>query len=356
MPIRFDRTRIKARRTDEGYIVDTPVLGRTGIQVYRNNDGTLRRELRLPEEVFHDDSLASFVGKPVTDEHPSEPVTSQNAITVTKGAIVGTASREDDNVVAQVVVYDAGLVDKILTKRSSELSLGYSVDLDMTPGVWQGQHYDAVQRNIRINHLAVVPAGRAGNAKFNVDAAESEPTAHEENTVKLKLDNGLEYDVPAEVEVAYKASKAELASLQAAKLDADKRIDAVTAERDMLKTSAPDVAKIKADALEEAKKLIAARAAIEKIAGEFNVDHQDKTDRQVKEAVIKSDRAEMVLDGKSDEYVNAAFDLVVSGKADRAAAAQRITTTKPITHADNSTVIEHGDFMKNLANLRNKAQ
>ena len=77
--IRYDRTEIKATRTDEGYLVDTPIVGRVGIQLYKNADGTIRRELRPAEEVFHVDSLKSFAGKPVTDEHPGEPVTAKNA-------------------------------------------------------------------------------------------------------------------------------------------------------------------------------------------------------------------------------------------------------------------------------------
>ena len=47
-----------------------------------------------------------------------------------------------------------------------ELSLGYNLDLDETPGEWEGQPYDAVQRNIVINHLALVleagPVSRHG--------------------------------------------------------------------------------------------------------------------------------------------------------------------------------------------------
>jgi hypothetical protein len=44
------------------------------------------------------------------------------------------------------------------------LSAGYELDLDPTPGEYQGRRYDAVQRNIRINHVAAVPLGRAGTA------------------------------------------------------------------------------------------------------------------------------------------------------------------------------------------------
>ena len=47
---RFDNVAFKATKTDEGFIRDTPIVGRTGILVYRNADGTERREYRPPEE------------------------------------------------------------------------------------------------------------------------------------------------------------------------------------------------------------------------------------------------------------------------------------------------------------------
>ena len=50
--------------TPEGYLMDRPILTSTGIFEYTNPDGSVRRELRLPEEVFAAESLASYQGKP----------------------------------------------------------------------------------------------------------------------------------------------------------------------------------------------------------------------------------------------------------------------------------------------------
>ena len=55
---RFDQVTFAAKRTAEGFIRDTPIVGRTGILLYRNADGTERREYRPPEEAFKADSLA----------------------------------------------------------------------------------------------------------------------------------------------------------------------------------------------------------------------------------------------------------------------------------------------------------
>ena len=60
--IRYDTVPIHAQKTDEGFIRDKPVIGRTGVLVYRNADGSERREYRPPEEAFDKDSLASLKG------------------------------------------------------------------------------------------------------------------------------------------------------------------------------------------------------------------------------------------------------------------------------------------------------
>lgn len=50
--------------TPEGYLKDRPILTSTGIFEYTNPDGSVRRELRLPEDVFDPESLSSYKGKP----------------------------------------------------------------------------------------------------------------------------------------------------------------------------------------------------------------------------------------------------------------------------------------------------
>ena len=66
---RYDNFQIQAIKTDEGFIKDSPIIGRTGILVYMNADGSTRREYRPPEEAFKADSLASIRGKPITLGH-----------------------------------------------------------------------------------------------------------------------------------------------------------------------------------------------------------------------------------------------------------------------------------------------
>lgn len=155
--------------TPEGYLIDNPILTRVGIFEYHNPDGTIRRELRLPEEVFAAESLASYKGKPVILTHEAGLVDVDNIQQEHIGTILSEGIQDGDNVRAQIVIHDAESLDYGLR----ELSLGYTQTPDETPGVWNGQPYDAIQRNIQINHLALVEKARAGEqARLNIDGEE----------------------------------------------------------------------------------------------------------------------------------------------------------------------------------------
>ncbi len=313
--------------TDEGFLVDSPVVGRVGIQLYKNADGSVRREFRPPEEVFSADSLNSFLGKPITDGHPAEMVNAKNAKSLLVGAIHTEGKQDGDNVVAGITIHDADTIDKIMKGGKRELSLGYKVDIEEIAGEWNGQQYDAIQRNIRINHLAIVPRGRAGNARLNLDRldAESVITGENmpENLSRVRLDTGLEYQAEAEVVQAFEKMRADKVEADAHIDELQKQLDSVAAERDTLKSQVASADKVRADALEAARAEIKARAILEKSAEAFKIDCADKSDREIKEAVIKSKRADADLSGKSDDYINAAFDLTVELKADEAMAEQR---------------------------------
>ena len=161
----------KAEFTPEGYLVDKPILTTTGIFEYANPDGSIRRELRLPEDVFDKDSLASYKGKPIIITHDAGLVTKDNVHRFQIGTILSEGQRSGDDVKAEIVIHDT---DRMKDCKLKELSLGYNLELDETPGVWHGQRYDAIQRNISVNHLALVREARAGEqARLNLDSRDA---------------------------------------------------------------------------------------------------------------------------------------------------------------------------------------
>lgn len=297
---RYDNYAIQAIKTDEGFVRDAPIIGRTGILEYRNVDGSIRREYRPPEEAFNVDSLASIRGKPITQLHHGLVTSANYFNSHPVGTVISDGRQDGSNIRADVVIYSLDTDDR-------ELSCGYQTELEETPGVTpEGEHYDAIQRNIRYNHLAIVPRGRAGNARLNMDGNQSIEEVETMST-KIKMDNGIEYEVPAEVKVAYDA--------MVEKADATKKdLDAMTAKFD---SATAEIEKLKADAEKQeadfkAKFDEAVKTTIElrTIAQKHGIEKADEmSNDEIKKAVVAKVHPKLNLDGKSAEYIAVAFDL-----------------------------------------------
>lgn len=193
--------------TSEGYLVDHPILTSIGIFEYHNDDGSLRRELRLPEHVFNENSLKTYKGKPIIITHDAGEVNKDNVGDETIGTILSTGYQDGDNVRAEIIIHDTNSMKESGLK---ELSLGYSLDLIEEPGTWKGEHYDAIQTNIVINHLALVSAARAGDkARLNIDSKNAK-TLKGGKAMKMKHRDGASDLSPEELEKAialYKATQ-----------------------------------------------------------------------------------------------------------------------------------------------------
>lgn len=180
-----------ARICADGSLVADVRGARTGIQLYGPREaeapdtftGNVVRVYRPEDEVFSRDSLASFAAAPVTIDHPSEMVDASNWKRHGVGEINGDIARDGEFVRVPLIVRDAAAVEKVRTSHK-QLSMGYTCTLDWTPGQTpSGEAYDAVQRNIRINHIAAVPAARGGPELKISD----ERTPPEKPTMKIKI-------------------------------------------------------------------------------------------------------------------------------------------------------------------------
>ncbi|CAJ0701608.1 hypothetical protein LMG19089_02881 [Ralstonia edaphis] len=157
----------KRSLTPEGFLLCEEVpVARTGEMIYGPGevpvepgpDGLIRIS-RTPEEVFRDETLASCVGKPVTLDHPDDFVGPTNFAALGKGAMLNVrrgSGIEDDLMIADLLVTDAGAIKAIQDDGIEEVSLGYEADYEqVSPG-------RGVQRNIVVNHVALVERGRCG--------------------------------------------------------------------------------------------------------------------------------------------------------------------------------------------------
>lgn len=160
-------------KTPEGYLICVDsVLARTGKQTYHRDevfhdgDDTEIEVDRHPDEVFSEQTLASFENKPITVEHPDCDVTCENykdyAVGFVRDVKRGTVDGQDV-ILGTLVIQDAKTIDEIEAGEHVELSCGYDCDIK--------DEENPQQRNIRGNHVALCEQGRAGNARI-VDTAD----------------------------------------------------------------------------------------------------------------------------------------------------------------------------------------
>lgn len=170
----FESELVDVKRTDEGFAHFFARATRTGVFPYRNADGSIRRELRLPEEVFHPDSMKTLQLKPITNDHPMYMVDSTNSREYTVGMTGEEVIQDGIFLKTKATITDQATIDDVIKKGKAEVSCGYYCKHDRTPGVYEGQSYDLIQRDIRYNHLAVVDSGRAGpEVKLRLDSGDA---------------------------------------------------------------------------------------------------------------------------------------------------------------------------------------
>jgi uncharacterized protein len=350
---RYDFSPIeKYEVTPEGYLRAWASIARTGIQLYTDADGSVRREYRPETEVASPASLASFAGKAVTAEHPPVLLDADN----TKDYQVGFSGTEVvyDNgfVKAVMTITDQDAIERIMRGDAREVSAGYRVNYDPTPGVTDsGEHYDGIQKEIVGNHIAVVRRGRAGpQVKLHLDRQDAADPSLIQNTEERLMTAKVVFD-GAEFEVSESVALAITKEREDGRMsyeDMKKKYDGMMAEASKMKEEMDamekelkgkmDAAEGRADALAEQveelnTELAAAKeinldsmveervALIEKAKPVLDAayDFAGKTAREVMVDSIKAVRGdELDLSEKSDDYVQAMFDTLSEGRKDSA--------------------------------------
>lgn len=180
--------------TGEGFLICRNVpIARTGDQEYLGREigltgsdaGRVITVRRPPEEVFSDAALASFEGKPVTNDHPPDLIGPDDVSFYEKGhaQVVRRGTGEwQDYVVADLHIHDRELISAIQGGKR-EISCGYECDyVSNGDGTYS-------QKTIRGNHIAVVDRGRAGKRAAILDSAHKSQQAQpgpERNAMKKK--------------------------------------------------------------------------------------------------------------------------------------------------------------------------
>jgi hypothetical protein len=309
----FDRVshRITHREyTDEGFLKVPGRVARTGIQEYLARelglDGDPNRIVRVyrPEdEVFNDDSLSTYNGATVTNDHPKELVTSKNYKAVAVGEVRGAGRRDGDFVVCDLIIKDQKTIDDINAGKC-ELSAGYTAEYVHGPGTTaDGQEYEYTQRNIIINHQAVVTKARAGGIARVFDHNSGGNTM----PVLITTDSGRSVDVadPANAQVVADSFDRLLKRATDAESKADKAQAAADSAAEKLaeavKASSDEAIKARVTAISNT------HALARKVAGDsFTCDSLDVI--EIKRAALAVALPKRDWSDKSAGYVEAAFD------------------------------------------------
>lgn len=347
-----------SRITTDGYLVASVLCARTGIQDYLGTeldkpDTPIVKVYRPESSVFAKDSLSTFVGKPTTNDHPPVQVTADNWKEYAVGSIGEEVLRDGDYIRVPITLMDAATI-KAVQDGKREISMGYDMELDWTPGATSdGQAYDAIMQNLRMNHLAIVDRGRAGSRARIGDKSPwgAAPLNTDRNppimtTRKIVID-GITIETTDQGAEAIGKLQAEKQAIADAKAADKAAHDAAMAAKDAeLATKDARIADLEksqlTDAALDAK--VQARAdllAKAKVLAK-DADFSGKADIDIMKAAVIAVRGADAVKDKSDAYITAAFDLAVESKPDQFRAAMQ--DRKPSTENGNG----QSDYEKHL--------
>lgn len=159
-------------KTPEGYLTGRICVTGAGVFRYLGDDHKFVGRLRDRDQVKA--ATDSINCKPVTLQHPNQPVNLDNVGDLQVGMSANDASFDGLNNYVTITVTDKKAVEAIEKGEVKAISMGYRCSIVDHDGVWQGSHHDQEQKDIVYNHIALVKNGRAGDqVRFTVgDSAE----------------------------------------------------------------------------------------------------------------------------------------------------------------------------------------
>lgn len=358
-----------ARRTKDGYLVAEAYVARAGVQIYTGSEVGLmdRQTVRVwrPEaEVTSPASVQGYSHAPITLGHPAQFVTSDNWAALAKGEVSTEAEWRDGKLRLPLIVKDADAIAQI-EAGTRELSAGYTCTLDFEDGTTpQGEPYDAVQRNISINHLAIVPKGRAGAECRIGDGAEkwgASPVHDAGKEVPMTLRKIMVDGLEVETTDAGAAAIAKLtADAAKAKDAADKAMaDAVAAHEKAIAAKDAQIAKVeaerdgfKAKVVSDADldKRVAARADLIGAAKAIaDADYSGKSDAEIRKAAVAAKLGDAAVADKSEAYIEARFDILAEDAAPADPLRSALKDAKPAPNVRATADAARAAHLKSLS-------
>ncbi|PHN61192.1 hypothetical protein AO268_03650 [Pseudomonas sp. ICMP 8385] len=287
------------------------VAARTGVYQYLSSeldlDGPERivNVYRSPEEVFKPESMATYLDKDVTNDHPDDLVDSTTFKEVSVGHVRGV-ERDGDNLVVDMIIKDQSAIDDIQSGKA-ELSPGYLAEYVEAPGIApDGSAYEYEQRDIQINHNAVVAAARAGKVARIFDHKPKGITHMA--TRKVFLDSKKSRSIILDEEAATVVEDA-VAALQKFADEEAERADKAEATKDEAEEKLEEAKKETSDAAIglRVKATLDTIALASKVVKSFDAKGL-VSPLEIKRAAMAQLKPTRDWASKSEAYVTAAFD------------------------------------------------
>lgn len=201
---------LKKQITEDGYLVhyDVPIA-RTGDFTYKAFEfAFVDNDLVNPMDdikVYRDDSsftqevLNKTPDIPFTNDHPNGPVNVGNASSTVVGWVRDLYMKGDTLYAGRIIVHDKDTINAIEQQGKKEVSIGFEASYKLQPENINGEYFDGREQVLRINHLSLVNAGKAG-PQFKMHNKERHSMSQQE-TFKRTV-NGVEVDVSAKEAIA----------------------------------------------------------------------------------------------------------------------------------------------------------
>jgi uncharacterized protein len=315
-------------------------LTRTGVLVYKK-DGETIRQLRHPDDVFDAASLETLRSAPLTDRRFHNGFIDPSTWKERSLGHVESPRRDGNFIAGDVIINDGATLADAENGRARDLSPGYRARLEWGAGVYDGEPYDCRQRDIRYNHVAVLPpgAGRSGtDVALLMDAAgvefieqEESPMAEPQTITKTIINfdgHDYEYGSKDHLGAVTKFYDAKILVLDAKVKEAVENFDKASGKAEAAARALEEEKKGRAaDAGGDRKRMKARMKLIRAVAKLFesNDDEDDDKDeekmdslfdmneRQLMEEVIKADESygeKFITDSKdrSDGFIEGVFE------------------------------------------------
>lgn len=342
-----DRGQVSSRKeTPEGFLSVVADFARPGVQTYYAAE--LPRDLlplefaaepykqirilRPESEVFADASMRSFARKPVTNDHPPEFINRKNWRELQVGMTDSNVGKQNNKLRVGLTLQDESAIHAVQNGKD-QVSAGYDADLVWESGV-DPVHgvYDAKQKNIRGNHIAIVEVARGGPAiKINDSWPEATPpqTGDKQPMAGEKLQSrtigGITVDFSDQGAQVIDAMvkdldqvRGQVKELEAQLTDARKERDELRGKLDAEVKNRITDEQVEAKAIERMELVDRARQLHEKI------DPTGQTPREIKIAAIQHVDSSFTFDDKSsDDYVNGVFETLHKRREDTSTATMR---------------------------------